>query len=89
MKFSDFSGSEHASGRHADLMFAQAARQLEDISTEWKKGINKQKKRRREQNTADTHLQHSGQEGEQTITRSRCLLMDKAASAKAACQPSK
>lgn len=50
---------------------------LEDISSERKKT-----KRLGERNTADTHPQRSGQEGEQTITRSRCLLMDKAASVK-------
>lgn len=58
---------------------------LGDISSEWREKT----KRWWERNIADTHLQRSGQEGEQTITRSRCLLMDKAASAKAACQPSK
>lgn len=90
MKSSD-SSDEHPSGRHADPVFAQAARQpgRHFITVEEEKTHQKKKKRWWERNAADTHLQCSGQEGKQTITRSRCLLMDKAASAKTACQPSK
>lgn len=68
---SDFFRDVHASGRRANWCLHRQPVSVEEISWE------------RKQKTEKGDESRTGQEGEQTITRSRSLLMDKAP-----CQPS-